>query len=197
MNLFPADAGVFGRIPEAKFSENGSFTIEDVSPGKYRVQPPHVSGTYLSAVRFGQQDFLDKDLDLTTGASGELEITLRYGTGELTGSIQFPDTSNGHPTGSVVLISTDNRSENPHIESTSTNQDGSFSIKDITPGTYRAYAFEEITHSSLQNPDVRAQLTSLGKEVKIQENGTQQIQLTLIPADTLQGIYSRLGIESE
>jgi protocatechuate 3,4-dioxygenase beta subunit len=203
INLLPGNEPTFGKIPEANIRENGTFTMEEVTLGKYRVDAPDIPGAYLSGVQFGRQDFLGKDLDLTTGAGGELEITMRYGAAELTGSIQFPDSSNNatgspaNPVGHVALISTDSRWERPHIEFASTNQDGSFSIKNVTPGTYRAYAFEEMNNSNLENPDLLAQINSLGKEVKVAENGKQQIQLTLVPADTLAGIYTRLGIENE
>lgn len=162
---------------------------------------PKVAGAYVSALRFAQQDILEKFLDVTSGAAGDLEITLRYGAGTLMGSIQMPDSSNSpgaaqtSAVGSVALLSTETRAEGPLVSYVSSNQDGSFTIKDLKPGTYRAYAFEQMSANNLGNPDLLSAIESLGKEVKIEENGHQQVQLTLIPADSLQSVYARLGLD--
>ncbi len=48
--------------------------------------PAAPDGAYLKSVRFGQQEMLGKEIDLSQGASGELEITFRYGAAEVDGT---------------------------------------------------------------------------------------------------------------
>ncbi len=79
----------------------------------------------------------------------------------------------------------------------STNQNGTFSLQQLPPGQYRAYAFEEMNSGQLQNPEVLKQLESRGTEVEVKENDKKQIQLPLISADDLQQILAKLGIESQ
>jgi hypothetical protein len=72
---------------------------------------------------------------------------------------------------------------------------GSFTVKQVPPGRYRAYAFEKMDFQQLQNPEVVRQLASKGTDVELKENDKKQIQLPLITTDDMQQIYSRLGIE--
>ena len=95
---------------------------------------------------------LGKDLDFTQGVSGELLITLSYGVAEVGGTVQMPqqnastDGSSNKPAtaASIVLVPEDLRPDGSGIEYGNPTQTGTFSIKNVAPGRYRAYAFEEM-----------------------------------------------------
>ncbi len=72
---------------------------------------------------------------------------------------------------------------------------GSFTVKQVPPGHYRAYAFEKPDYQQMQNPDVLKQLESKGTDVELKENDKKQIQLPLITADDMQQIYLKLGLD--
>jgi len=47
----------------------------------------------------------------------------------------------------------------------------------------------------MQNPDVMRELQSRGAELEVRENDKKQIQVPLIPAEELQQVLAKLGLE--
>ena len=170
--------------PAAKLADDGTFSIENIGPGKYY---PQITGTpngaYLHSVRLGQQEALGRELDFSNGGSGELEIVFRYGVAQVTGTIQ-PST----PDLMVVLVPASLNADGSGITTGRVDQTGAFTMKNVTPGRYLAYALEQVDINQLQNPDVLKQLASRGVEVELKEKDNKQIQLTPVPADDLKRI---------
>lgn len=206
-SLISADAGpTIGPLPEGHSNADGIFTLDNVLPGKYYVQAGAPAGTYLKSVRFGQQEILGKELDLSQSAAGDLEILFRYGAAEVDGTLQPAENSAAAGVGgstaqataaaSIVLIPDVLNADGSGMHFGSTNQNGAFTLKNIPPGHYRAYAFEDIHADQLENPDVLKQLESRGTEVEVKENDRKQIELPLISSEDVQQIFAQLGIDS-
>jgi Carboxypeptidase regulatory-like domain len=177
--------------PMAKFAEDGTFSIENIGPGKYYPQISGApNGAYLRSVRLGQQEILGKDLDFSNAGSGELEIVFRYGVAQLTGTIQMPQDANkpSAPDFMVVLVPGSLNADGSGMRLGQADQTGTFTMKNITPGRYLAYALQLVDTNQLQNPDVLKQLASRGVEVELKEKDNKQIQLTPVPADDLKRI---------
>jgi hypothetical protein len=203
LQLDPVEGAGWGT---AAVKQDGSFTVEELDPGKYHlVLYPLPEGTYIKSVQLGQQEMLGKELDFTQGVSGELLITLSYGVAEVSGTVQMPqqsastDASSNKPAtaASIVLVPEELRPDGSGFEYGNTTQTGTFSIKNASPGRYRAYAFEEMKRDQMDNPDFLKQLESKGVEVELKENDKKQIQLTLIPAADTQQILAQLGIDAQ
>jgi len=101
------------------------------------------------------------------------------------------------PAISIVLVPDVLNADGSGMYYGNANQVDSFTIKNITPGHYRAYALENVNTNELQDPDVLKQLESKATEVEIKENDRKQIQLPLISSADLQQIFARLGIDSQ
>ena len=195
----------FGNQP-AEIKDDGSFVIENVSPGKYDLHANPPSGIYLKSVRMGNQEYLGKALDLNSG-SGQLTVVFSYGVAEVDGSVQFPDSgtsasstaANGQPApapeANIVLVPYVLNEDGSGFRFGTTSSGGSFTLKGVSPGRYRAYAFEQSDYGAMQSPDVLRQLEPLGVELELKENDKIQIQLHLVTEEQMQQIYARLGIE--
>ncbi len=198
--LMPEEqGGPFAGSGQAVVGDNGTFQIEDVMPGRYYLQVSgNTGGAYLKAVRLGQQDVLGQELDFSQGVSGELEIIFRYGAAEVDGTVQLPQNQNADTESArVVLIPDTLNPDGSGIESSSLNQNGEFSVKQLRPGHYRAYAFEKIDSNVLQNPDVVKLLSASGTDVDLNENDRKQIQLPLISADDTKQLLARAGVDTQ
>jgi hypothetical protein len=204
--LQASDQGyAFGPAPGAVPQADGTFTISNVPPGQYVVNvSSSPGGTYLKSIRFGQQEVLGKELDLTQGASGELEILFHYGAAEIDGTIQNRDTAESTPananasaTPSILLVPETLNADGSGIRFSAPDQNGTFSIKQVPPGKYRAYAFEQVDGDQVQNPDVLKQLESKGIALELSENDRKQVQLPLIPSSETQQLFARMGIDSQ
>src|SRR4030095_11304203 len=89
--------------PAASAKEDGSFTIENVGPEKYRIvafNPPQC--TWLKSIRVGDQEVLDSGIDLSGGVPGPVLITLGVGPGQISGTVQ--DSKQQPASGSIVTL---------------------------------------------------------------------------------------------
>ena len=67
----------------------------------------------------------------------------------------------------------------------------------VAPGRYRAYAFEDVNSSDLQNPDLLKALEGRGLEIELKQSKQKQIQLPLITAGDYHQAVAQLGLESQ
>jgi hypothetical protein len=151
VTLFPLDESHGGHAFGARRPESpndDSVQIENVRPGSYRVQVNSPLG-YVASVSSGGTDLLHNPLVVPLGGtSSPIEITLRDDGGVLEGTIENWQTETpgrkinqpGQRPSSVYLLSTTASGAQPLIGWVS--QDGSFSVQQIPPGTYRAIAFD-------------------------------------------------------
>ena len=205
ISLMPSEMGnMMGPVPNAKVAKDGSFTLDNISPGKYFVQANAPNGTYLKSIRYGSAEILGKELDLSGGAGGEIEVVFRYGPGEVDGVIQqAQNAANGGNaaqsaiTAQIMLVPDTLNADGSGIRFGSTNSSGGFTMAGVPPGHYRAYALEEVNLSEMQNPEILKQLEQKGTDVEVKENDKKQIQLPLISSDELQQLLARAGITPE
>jgi Carboxypeptidase regulatory-like domain len=186
-----SEEGVMG-MSQVKFADDGTFSIENIGPGKYYPQIGSApEGAYLKSVRWGQQELLGKELDFSNGAAGDLEILFRYGAAQVGGVVQIPQDANktAPPDFTIVLVPEVLNADGSGMDFSRVDQTGVFSFKRVTPGRYLAYALEQVDNNELQNPEVLKQLASKGVEVEVKEKENKQIQLTPIPADDLKRIF--------
>ena len=203
----PAD-GFFYGAPEVTVKGNYAFAAENVNPGKYLIHVANTpEGTYIKSIQFGHQEVFGKELDLTQGVAGELAVVLRYGTAEVSGTLQKPQTdpaaaSTGQatappPSASIVLIADNSGTDTPEMSFANSDQNGTFNLKHVRPGRYRAYALEQLDMNQWQNPAVRKQFESRAAEIELNENDKKQIQLSVISSADTQQMLASLGIESQ
>ena len=124
----------FGRTTYIPLAEDGSFTIKNVQPGKYRIQaslPPPYSRAF------------------PTGPEGKLEPNLIVGTGDIAGLVVKAEDTRpldlpgkvlfdaGTPPARVVVTLT----QHNEVQARTTSQgDGSFVLRAVQPGLYRLAA---------------------------------------------------------
>jgi len=198
LTLMPAEmVGMMGPPPSAKFSSDGTFMIENVTPGKFYVQANAPPGTYLKSVRFGSSEILGKELDLSGGAAGQLELVYRYGPGEIDGQLDAAENRSGSSgtAAQIAVIPDELNADGSGARYSGTDTKGTFSVNNLPPGRYRAYAFEDVNVSSLQNPDLLKQLESKSPLFEVKENEKKQVQLPLITRDELDQINARVGAQ--
>jgi len=198
VNLSPDGSGFSS---QQQTNQDGSFVLSNIGSGKYYLNVNDPQGTYTKSVRFGQQEVLGKELDLSGSASGDVEITLRYGAPEVDGTVKAADSDSSGAaavtSGTVVLAPDQLNADGSGLRFANIDTTGSFTAKQVPPGHYHAFALEQVDTNPLQNPDLLKELASKGVDVDLKENDKKQIQLAVIPASESQQIMARLGIESQ
>jgi protocatechuate 3,4-dioxygenase beta subunit len=175
-------AAVSVYLPDVPVKSDGTFTLDKVIPDKYRVALYALpDGTYVKSIRLGGQVVRPDSLDLTGGVgAAPLEIVVSASAGEINGSVQ-----NDHQqpaTGAMITVVPDPLDPDQFslYKSGTTDQNGQFSVKNLTPGKYRVYAWEEIENGSQFDPDFMKPLEGLGTKITVEENSRLPLTLTLI-----------------
>ena len=82
----------------------------------------------------------------------------------------------------AFLIPDQLRDRRDLYKSAVTGTDGRFTIRGITPGDYRLFAWEDIEPYSYFDPEVLKSYERLGKRVRIRESSKESVEMTIIPA---------------
>src|SRR5262249_11598284 len=147
VNLRPAVLGrVGGPWPgPSKANPDGSFNIDGVVPGDYRVTVNSGFGSsrmnlYVKEVRFGSTDVLNNAMVVAGPASDALEVVFGKDAGEVSGTVRA-DSQRLMIRVQVVLVPSE-RERHDLYKFAMTNQDGQFNFFSVAPGLYKVFAWE-------------------------------------------------------
>jgi hypothetical protein len=176
VTLQSRDEGNAGANPVAA---DGSFTVTNVLQNTYTLSlsglPPSF---YIKSVRVGEQEFAPFEVDLTRGVAGALNIVVSAGAGQVAGLVmndkQQPATS------AVVVLIPAQRQRGDLYKSTTTNSTGGFSLRGVTPGDYKLFAWQGTDTGAYQDPEFLKRFEDQGEPVSLGENGSRSVQLRVI-----------------
>jgi|GEM_PF-1667946 len=175
-------------------SPDGTFSFRDLEPARYAltaVNPP--VGTYVKSISFNKQDVTHTGLDLTQGESGQVEIVLRQGAGEVDGTVEMTQNTAATPA-TVILIPETLAADGSGLLFGGARPGDHFAIQNVPPGHYYALAVERYDPAAWGNLDFIRQMQSQGTAIDVEENEHAQVQLSVIGTDELRQIAARLGM---
>jgi protocatechuate 3,4-dioxygenase beta subunit/uncharacterized protein (DUF2141 family) len=179
VTLQPETLAMFGQS-SAEVKPDGSFVIPDVTPDVYEVNVVGSRlGAYVKSVRFGDAEALDERIDLTQG-SGALTILLGTDVGEVEGSVKK---ANGDAAVRVrvTLIAYGNHLSRIDLSRSGfTDEEGKFHLRNVAPGEYRIFAWEDVPIGAPQDPDFRKPFEKQSVAVKMEPKGHETVELTAI-----------------
>src|SRR5262249_8074941 len=86
--------------PSNNSNPDGTQRIGNLTPGRYYMNPINVpQGYYIKSVRYGGADVTRPQLE-SSGGSGDLEITVAKGVGEISGTVT---NSGGEPVSGITV----------------------------------------------------------------------------------------------
>jgi hypothetical protein len=181
VNLEPAHAAPMLGSLRSEVKSDGSFLFKDAAPGVYEVAINRVPGVYLKSVRMGDKQLAGRRVDLTSKLE-PLTIVLGADMGHLEGSVE--NAQGDHVVRArVTVIAYGDRAGRIDLSRTGfTNDKGEFGIKDIAPGDYKVFAWEDVPVGAPQDPDFRKPFEKQGVNVRMQPNGHEKVSVTSIPA---------------
>ena len=187
----PPDNNVHYSLPRP----DGSFVVE-ATPGDLQVSvapllnltsrpnvnppvPASLQHAYVKSVRLGDVDVLNSGLRLQGSVAGSLEIVIGTATGVFEGGVS----ADGQPAGpgTTVVLMPDVRRRTDLYKTTTTDPAGRFHMENVPPGSYRAFAWQDVSDGAWHDPDFMPAHEARGATVAISEGRTTNIQLTVIP----------------
>jgi len=162
--------------------DDGSLSFANVNPDLYDVAVSGLpDGYYLKAVLADTQDALAAGLDLSRGAVRALDIVLAPNAGVATGAVQ---NARQQPAAgaTVVLIPQEKEraGQSQYYSITTTDASGNFTVKNLAPGHYRAYAWQVVEAGAWLDPDFMKAIEERGVAVGIKEGSQETLALGLV-----------------
>ena len=134
---FDRNGGRFGITGPGEVSGDGTWYLERVRPGRYRVNIMPSRG-YVSSIQFGGVDLLKQPLVVASGAGNSpIEVTLRDDGGQVSGTVEG---GGNIQFGYAYLFLMEESRPNPLSVGF---QGSSFQFLQVPPGDYLALAYEE------------------------------------------------------
>ena len=171
---------------EFKMAEDGSFTIENLRPNRYEIAVTGLpDGFYVKSVRAGDADVTYSGLDVTGGAPGHVDILVSAKAGLISGVAQNPNNNRPAPGATVVLVpkEKERREISTLYQQATTDQYGRFRFKNVVPGEYKVYAWEDVQSTAWMDPDFIKPVEDKGEPVSVGESTETNVQVKLILAD--------------
>jgi hypothetical protein len=168
-------------IDNASVKPDGTFIFREVPEGSYRINFfPVPSGFYL---RSGDaSESFEAGMTISRGHSPlTLELALNPGAGRVDGTVE----SDGQPVpGAVVALVPDGkqRAQPNYYRQAFTDHLGRFVLRNIVPGNYTLFAWEQVDRDAFFDPEFLAQYEDRGKAVHVEEGDHITVKLDEIPA---------------
>ena len=153
---------------------DGKFSIWAPPTGGLRVFVAGLNpGFYVKSLRLGKDEVNGKEVDISRG--GVLDIAIRGNAGSVSGRVL----ADGKPLGAatVILISKQKRQGVDVSKTAQTDAQGQFTIADVEPGSYKAYAWADVEPLAWLDPDFIKPFESKGVDVEMLEGSRPAIQL--------------------
>ncbi|HEV3331136.1 MAG TPA: carboxypeptidase regulatory-like domain-containing protein [Bryobacteraceae bacterium] len=188
VNLRQRDAsGIsFGGVPTARVKDDNTFQLENAGASTFEVTLFGLpDGFYVKSIKSGDTDVQAAGLDITRGAPQPLEVVLSPNAGSLSGAVQNPNTKQPAPGATVVLVpqEKERRDQPQYYKTTTTDQNGKYTLKSLVPGEYKVFAWEDMEPGAYLDPDFLKPVDSKAEAVSIRENDQKTAALTMIAAD--------------
>jgi len=181
-----------GGTPQTRAENDGTFVLHDVAPDVYALTVyPNIPGAYVKSIRYGDQDAPSGQIDLRQ-SSAPINIVLGTDVGQIQGIVQ--DRSGKPAAGAWITLAPrdDSASRRDRLNQTSADQNGSFQFRDVAPGEYRVFAWEDPDMNLLYAPEFRKLFESKAASVNIGSNGKESVQVTMISSEEMETEKTKL-----
>jgi hypothetical protein len=181
--------------PQGAVQPNGTFCLANVAQGDYRVYVPPLLNTfqwgtpslvpllqnaYIKSIRLGGADVLSDGLRLNFAPQEPLEVLIGNGA-KLSGTV-INDKRESVVNATVALVPTASRQRIDLYRTTTSDKDGRYKMQGIPPGSYRAYAWEDVERDAWQDPTFLSLIEGRGTTVQVSEGMQADADLIVIPA---------------
>jgi uncharacterized protein (DUF2141 family) len=196
LTMLPASTGnmvrvMAGALPLAVVNPDGTFRINGISPGRYRISGvapipmgsgPGLGWTLASVVAKGR-DALDFQLDVAPNDElQDVAVTFTDATQEIGGTLQDA-TGRPAPDYTIIVFAESNQfwtTPSRRIRSTRPGTDGRFTVTNLPPGEYRIAAVVDVAPNEINDPSFLEQLVPASIKLTLGEGEkkTQDLRIS-------------------
>ena len=154
-------------------TDNPALTLQNVEPGRYRVEFQQMGNTYVRSATYGNTDLLRDELVVAGGGESQpIEVVVRDDAASLSGTAHCEDTQCW-----VLIVPDGNNAIQPRT--TFVNPQGSFQQMGLAPGSYRVYAFDRVDGIEYTNPEAMKAYGAHAETVVLSAGQKAQVNVDL------------------
>ncbi len=172
--------------------QDGTYVVNHVSPGKYKVGFTNVSQCFLKSVRSDGHELDPRSIEVAGGANIDLVLTYSKNVGAITGDVDVPDDRPKKHVHIFVLQEDESHEHTPwRVEA---DQSLHFSIENRPPGKYIAFAAEDGDWNLWEESNFIRVIRSEGTEIDLHEKEHATLRLKLITTEVTNRARQQLGL---
>lgn len=171
---------------QGRVKADGSFELQNVSPGTYTVTVAGGSGSFrdyfLKKVIAAGRDVTDTGLIVPGGAAFSMNVIVSPAAASVLGTVL--DDKN-QPVGNATVVAVPDPAHQGQLEryqQAMTDQRGHFTLRGLTPGAYTVFAWEHVEEGAYYDPDFLKDYEPRGETVHLAEWGRQTVLLKVLSA---------------
>ena len=194
VNLYPTSPETSQLDPVKPSTSTGSFTLESVTAGDYRVEvlpvltvpptalvPQALENAFVKSIRLNGRDILNIGLQAEGPVRGSMQIVISLNGATVEGRVV--DAGKPVPNVTAVIVpSAARRRRGDLYKYVLTDDLGHFQITGVAPGDYKLFGFERVEEGAWQDPEFIRLFEDRGKAVHIEESGRVTTEVQLIEA---------------
>ncbi|MDR3698229.1 MAG: carboxypeptidase-like regulatory domain-containing protein [Candidatus Sulfopaludibacter sp.] len=181
------------RFTTVPVQPDGTARLGRITPARYTLAAgSSQGGVYVKSVKAGPEEWPSPVLDFRGGSPPELEIVVGLGTGQVQGTVQWPDPSEGAvPVAAgdamrAVLVPQESRAGIRGAWFAELDQNGAFTFSEIPPGKYFVFAAANLEEALWMNREFIGLVQGSGAPVDLPEKGNVQVEAPVLPAAVAQ-----------
>jgi protocatechuate 3,4-dioxygenase beta subunit len=161
----------------ANVQADGTFRLEGVAPGSYRLAIAVPFETvYVDSIRMGGTSIPGRDIEIPAGGGQPIEVVLDHGGGAVDAKAMLGDKA--LPGASIVLLPRDKRLwGTSRVRIAKTNSEGAAAIANVAPGDYLAFAFDEYEDGVWEDDEQFRLFESKGTKLSISKGQSATVTL--------------------
>jgi hypothetical protein len=151
------------------------MVINGAEPGSYLVDIRPNPGWYVESALYGSVDLLTEELTVSEGGTTEaIEITMRNDGASVSGNVRGKGATPA--TGLVLMVS----SRAPRMVEAAEIMNGTFTVSDLAPGSYRAIAIDQADDLEYTNPEELRDYLTKAQDVTLGPKQESHLDLELV-----------------
>jgi hypothetical protein len=165
---------------QGRLNADGTFRLNDVSPGEYRFRiQPDFGVLYVKEARFEGVDILNMPFRFSGSVSGTLDIVAGTTRGSISGVLM--DSRSQTAPGTRVVLVPNARQRIELYKVGASDENGRFTFSAIAPGDYKVFSWDDIDEYAWFDTGLLAQSETKGRPVHVTETSTETVEVRIIP----------------